>query len=300
MANQQIKNVGVVGAGAMGAQIAVVAALHGYPVVLQDISSESLEKAEGILRTQLEKRVTKGKFTREQVDEAFAHLVFTTKLEDLSDADIVIEAIIENLDAKTALYAKLDDILPSHAILATNSSTIVSSKLADAVTRKDKVCNIHFFNPVLVMDLVEVVKGPHTSDETADTSMEFIKTIGKTPVLLKKEISGFVANRILARLMDEAIYLYENGYATYEEIDIVVTKALGHPIGPFALMDLTGLDVNYAVRKQRYSESGDERDKPTKSVEEKVQKGELGRKTGKGWYEYDENGKRIQGETIQQ
>ena len=144
------------------------------------------------------------------------------------------------------------------------------------------------------MDLVEVVKGPHTSDETAEKSMAFIKSIGKIPVLLKKEISGFVANRILAKLMDEAVYLYENGYASHEEIDLIVTKALNHPIGPFALMDLTGLDVNYFVRMQRYKESGEEKDKPAVIVAEKVEKGELGKKTGKGFYEYDENGKRIE------
>ncbi|MEH6943795.1 3-hydroxyacyl-CoA dehydrogenase family protein [Bacillus sp. JJ722] len=151
----------------------------------------------------------------------------------------------------------------------------------------------HFFNPVLVMDLVEVVKGPHTSDETAETSMAFVQSIGKTGVLLKKEISGFIANRILAKLMDEAVFLYENGYASFEEIDLVVTKALRHPIGPFALMDLPGLDVNYFVRMQRFEESGDENEKPSVTVASKVQKGELGRKTGKGFYEYDANGNRI-------
>lgn len=300
MTEINIKKVGVAGAGAMGAQIAVVSALHGYEVILQDISSESLKKAEEVLRTQLEKRVIKGKLTREDVDCAFSNLIFTTNLEAFKEVDIVIEAIIEDLEVKKSLFAQLDHLLPEHCILATNSSTIVSSKLAEAVVRKDKVCNIHFFNPVLVMDLVEVVKGPHTADETADTSMKFIETIGKTPVLLKKEISGFVANRILAKLMNEAVYLYENGYASFEEIDVVVEKALGHPIGPFALMDLTGLDVNYAVRKQRYSESGEEADKPAKSVKEKVEKGELGRKTGKGWYTYDAQGKRVVSEAIKQ
>lgn len=294
LVNHEIKHVGVVGAGAMGSQIAMVTALSGFPVFLQDISIESIQKAEAFLREQMDRRVKKGKFTEEQVKSAFENLTFTTKLEDLKNTDIVIEAIVEKLEAKQALFTQLDRILSEHTILASNSSTIVSSKLASSVRRAEKVCNIHFFNPVLVMDLVEVVKGPHTSDETAEKSMAFIKSIGKIPVLLKKEISGFVANRILAKLMDEAVYLYENGYATHEEIDLIVTKALNHPIGPFALMDLTGLDVNYFVRMQRYKESGEEKDKPAVIVAEKVEKGELGKKTGKGFYEYDENGKRIE------
>lgn len=294
LVNHEIKHVGVVGAGAMGSQIAMVTALSGFPVFLQDISIESIQKAEAFLREQMDRRVEKGKFTEEQVKSAFENLTFTTKLEDLKNTDIVIEAIVEKLEAKQALFTQLDRILSEHTILASNSSTIVSSKLASSVRRAEKVCNIHFFNPVLVMDLVEVVKGPHTSDETAEKSMAFIKSIGKIPVLLKKEISGFVANRILAKLMDEAVYLYENGYATHEEIDLIVTKALNHPIGPFALMDLTGLDVNYFVRMQRYKESGEEKDKPAVIVAEKVEKGELGKKTGKGFYEYDENGKRIE------
>ena len=173
-------------------------------------------------------------------------------MEDLSNANIVIEAIVEKLDAKRELFAKLDKIVANDTILATNSSTIVSSKLADVVSHPENICNIHFFNPVLVMEMVEVVKGPHTSEETAAKSMAFVKSIRKTPVLLKKEISGFIANRILGKLMDEAVYLYENGYATHEEIDLVCKKALNHPIGPFALMDLTGIDVNYFVRMQRY------------------------------------------------
>lgn len=288
-----IKKVGVIGAGAMGAQIAVVAALHQYDVVLQDISNDRLIKAKEVLETQLEKRVRKGRFSRDEVDKAFEHLTFTTEINQLHDVDIIIEAIIEDLEAKQTLFQSLEKIVSENCIIATNSSTIVSSKLIDKLTYQNRVCNIHFFNPVLVMELVEVVQGPHTSKDVAQQAMTFIHSIGKKPVLLQKEISGFIANRILARLMDEAIYLYEHGYASYEEIDVVVEKALGHPIGPFALMDLTGLDVNYAVRKQRYAETGLEVDRPKQSVVEKVEKGELGRKTGKGWYAYDQHGKKI-------
>lgn len=294
MNNTSIQRVAVVGSGAMGSQIAMVCALAGYPVVLQDIEEENLAKGKEQLMKQMEKRVIKGKLTSNEVEQAFSSMTFTTSLDELSNVDLVIEAIIEKLDAKKELFLKVEGIVSEQTILATNSSTIVSSKIAEAVKRPENVCNIHFFNPALVMELVEVVKGPHTSNQTSESCMEFVRSINKTPVLLKKEISGFIANRILGKLMDEALFLYENGYATHEEIDLVCKKALNHPIGPFALMDLTGLDVNYHVRMQRFKESGNENEKPSKVVAEKVRKGELGKKTGKGFYEYDEKGRKVE------
>ncbi|UXH43517.1 3-hydroxyacyl-CoA dehydrogenase family protein [Rossellomorea vietnamensis] len=288
-----IKTIGVVGSGAMGSQIAMVCALGGYSVILHDVSDESLTKAKHSLQGHMDRRIQKGRLTENEVADAFSRMMFSSSLEDLQQADFVIEAIVEKLEAKRELFAKLDGIVPKHAILATNSSTIVSSKIADVTDRPEKVCNVHFFNPALVMELVEVVRGPHTSDETAELAVEVVKKIQKVPVLLKKEISGFIANRILGKLMDEAVYLLENGYADHEEIDLVCTKALNHPIGPFALMDLTGIDVNYFVRMQRYQESGDEADKPAQIVQDKVQKGELGRKTGKGFYTYDHSKVRV-------
>jgi 3-hydroxybutyryl-CoA dehydrogenase len=294
MNNTSIQRVAVVGSGAMGSQIAMVCALAGYPVVLQDIEEESLAKGKEQLMKQMEKRVIKGRLTSNEVEQAFNLITFTTSLDELSEADLVIEAIIEKLDAKKELFLKVEGIVSEQTILATNSSTIVSSKIAEALKRPENVCNIHFFNPALVMELVEVVKGPHTSNQTSESCIEFVRSINKTPVLLKKEISGFIANRILGKLMDEALFLYENGYATHEEIDLVCKKALNHPIGPFALMDLTGLDVNYHVRMQRFKESGNENEKPSKVVAEKVRKGELGKKTGKGFYEYDEKGRKVE------
>lgn len=279
--------VAVAGSGTMGSQIAMVAALAGYDVVLQDIAKESLTKANDMLQARMKRDVEKGRRTPEEVEEAFLRLEFTTDVNKMKDAEIVIEAVIENLDVKRELFKQLSEITKRDAILATNSSTIVSSKLADIVENPARVCNIHFFNPALVMEMVEVVKGPHTSDETAEKAMAFVRSIGKTPVLLKKEISGFIANRILGKVFDEAVFLYENGYATHEEIDLICKKALNHPIGPFELMDLVGIDVSYNARLQRYRESGDERDKPVKLLEEKVKKGELGRKTGKGFYTYE-------------
>ncbi|USK72488.1 3-hydroxyacyl-CoA dehydrogenase family protein [Peribacillus asahii] len=282
-----IQRLTVIGSGAMGSQIAMVSALAGLDVYLQDISEENLRKAEESLYGHMKKRVLKGKLSSREVNDAFSRLHFVTSLEEaVNDTDFVIEAIVENLEAKRQLFYEVDQLAPEDAIIATNSSTIVSSKLADATNRPHKVCNLHFFNPVLVMELVEVVKGPHTSNETAATAVEFVKQINKTPILLKKEISGFVANRILGALIDEAIYLLENEVATVEEIDLACTKALNHPIGPFALLDLTGIDVNYYIRQILYEETGDESQKPQRIITEKYFNGEYGRKTGKGFYTY--------------
>jgi 3-hydroxybutyryl-CoA dehydrogenase len=285
---KDIKQITVIGSGVMGSQIAMVSALAGFNVYLQDINEESLRKAEDSLKGHINKRIAKGKITLLDAEKAFAGLKFVTSLETaVEETDFVIEAIVEKLDVKRQLFAEVDRLAPPHAIIATNSSTIVSSKLADATNRPDKICNLHFFNPVLVMELVEVVKGPHTTDETAATAVELVKQINKTPILLKKEISGFVANRILGALVDEAIYLLENEIATVEEIDLACTKALNHPIGPFALLDLTGIDVNYYIRQVLYDETGDENQKPQKSITEKYLNGEYGRKTGKGFYSYN-------------
>ncbi|MFJ7830349.1 3-hydroxyacyl-CoA dehydrogenase family protein [Peribacillus sp. NPDC046944] len=284
---KNINRLTVIGSGAMGSQIAMVSALAGIDVYLRDISEESLRKAEESLNGHMKKRILKGKLSSQEVKEAFSRLHFVTSLEEaLKDTEFVIEAIVEDLEVKRQLFSEVDELVSEDVIIATNSSTIVSSKLADATKRPHKVCNLHFFNPVLVMELVEVVKGLHTSNETADTAVEFVKQINKTPILLKKEISGFVANRILGALIDEAIYLLENDVATVEEIDLACKKALNHPIGPFALLDLTGIDVNYYIRKILYEETGDESKKPQRVITEKYFKGEYGRKTGKGFYTY--------------
>jgi 3-hydroxybutyryl-CoA dehydrogenase len=271
----------------------MVLSLAGYGVTVQDVEEEMLEKAQEQLKIRMSRNVEKGRMEQEEVDEAFGRMEFATDLEGpASSADFVIEAIVEKLDAKRELFGRLDGLVPPHAILATNSSTIVSSRIADTTERPDRVCNMHFFNPALVMECVEVVRNPETSDATVETTVELTRRIGKVPVVLDKEISGFVAHRILGALMDEAVSLYENSVASFEDIDIACEKALGHPVGPFALMDLTGIDVNYHVRMARYEETGDESQKPKKPVVEKFEKGELGRKTGKGWYEYDEQGRR--------
>lgn len=283
-----IHHVCVVGAGSMGHQIAMLCALGGYETVIQDVNEESLEKANEALQFQIGKWVKKGKISEKEKAEAFSRLTFTTSLKEAAtNADFVIEAIVEKLDVKREVFAELDELTPKHTIFATNSSTIVSSLLAEVTSRPDKVCNMHFFYPPLVMDCIEVVRSEQTSEETVNVTMGLSEKINRTAVLLNKEISGFVANRILGALSKEAVKLYEEGYASFQDIDLICTKALKHPIGPFALMDLSGIDVAYFVNQQRYAETGDPEDKPAKCIEEKVEAGTLGRKTGQGWYSYE-------------
>ncbi len=284
---EDVKKVCVVGSGLMGMQIALNTARHGYTVAMTDSSPEALTKAESWIKNYLASRIEKGKMTAAQAKEAAGNLSFVPTLRGAAEsADVVIEAIVENLPAKRELFAELDAICPPRTILATNSSTIVSSKIADATKRPDKVLNMHYFNPALVMEMVEVVRGPHTSENSAEVIMELARRTGKIPVLLKKEISGFVANRIHAAVVRTACDLLEKGIATCEEIDLIAEKALGYPMGPFRVMDLTGIDTVYLVRVQRFKESGSEEDRPPKPIEEKYKKGEYGRKTGKGWYDY--------------
>ncbi|MGG1685401.1 3-hydroxyacyl-CoA dehydrogenase family protein [Pseudalkalibacillus sp. NRS-1564] len=287
----EVKNITVLGAGSMGHQIGMLCALGGYETTIQDINEKALKEAGEKLEGIMSKWVSKGKITEEQKSAAFERLQFTTSLEEAAvQADFIIEAIVEKLDVKREVFEKLDQLADPNTILATNSSTIVNSLIASATNRKDKVVNMHFFFPPLVMDCVEVVMSDATSEETAKLTMAVCEQINRTGVLLKKEISGFVANRILGALQKEAMYLYEEGIADFEDIDLICRKALNHPIGPFELMDLSGIDVGYYVMQQRYNETGNPEDKPSKAIEDKVKAGTLGRKTGKGWYDYTKEG----------
>ncbi|KJS73506.1 MAG: 3-hydroxyacyl-CoA dehydrogenase [Desulfotomaculum sp. BICA1-6] len=287
MASFEVKNICIIGAGNMGHQIALSAALAGYKVVCTDINQEILQQAENFVDTYLPQRVTKGKLTEDESKAARARVSFTSDLKEAAqDADLVIEAVIEKLELKRKIFADLDKICPPHAILATNSSYIVSSKIADVTNRPDKVCNMHFFNPALVMKLVEVVKGPHVSDDTVEIVMEVCKKMGKVPVMLQKEIYGFLVNRIVSAIKNEALYIYDMGVATPEDIDTAVVHALGHPMGPFRLLDLTGVDLTYYISTERYQETGDPKYKPSPIIVEKFIKKEWGRKTGKGFYDY--------------
>lgn len=284
----QIAKIAVIGAGNMGHQIALCAALSGFQVKCTDTNAEILDKAIRFADDYLQERVSKGKLSQEAADQARNNIAFVQTVEEAAaDADLVIEAIIENLAIKRKLFTQLDQICPAHTILATNSSYIVSSKIADATTRADKVCNMHFFNPALVMKLVEVVQGPHVSAETVELLMDAAKKMGKTPVLLHKEIYGFLVNRFLQATRQEALKLLDMGVASYEDIDTAVKNGLGYPMGPFQLLDLTGVDLAYHVSMERYRESGDPADRPSPTIVEKFTKGEWGKKVGKGFYDYE-------------
>lgn len=278
----------VVGGGAMGSQIAMTSALAGFPTTLTDTAPEALDRALTDLRARLDRQVEKGRRTADDRDAAFGRLTTTTDLDaSTASADLVIEAVVERLDVKRGLFARLGALCPPDTVMASNSSGFVPSTMADASGRPDRFCNMHFFNPALVMTCVEVVRGPGTSDATVSAVVDVAQRMGKTPVVLDKEIPGFVANRILNTVRDEAIRLLEGGIASVEAIDSICRTALGYPMGPFELMDLTGIDIGYYTKQARYAESGDPADLPSRSVTELVERGHLGRKTGRGWYVYD-------------
>lgn len=289
MSIPNIKEVCVVGAGNMGHQIGLCCALAGYTVRCTDVDRQTLAQAEKFADSYLDGRVSKGKIDAKTAKSARDRISFTPEIETAaSNADIVIEAIIENLAVKKRLFAELDKLCPEHCILATNSSYIVSSKIAPATGRPGKVCNLHFFNPALVMRLVEVVQGPHTSEETVQSVFKFANKMNKTPIILKKEIYGFVVNRILKAIVDEALHLHDIGVADYHDIDTAVVDALGHPMGPFKLLDLVGIDLQYHVCMERYQDTGDQLDMPSPLLVEKFVRKEWGRKSGVGFYRYDE------------
>lgn len=289
MTIDEVRNICVVGAGNMGHQISLLCAIHGYKTTCTDISEEQLKKAEEFADTYLPGRVKKGRMTEEQARRARENISFTKDLKEaVKDADYVIEAVVEVLDIKRKVFAELDRLAPPHAVLATNSSAIVSSLIADATKRPSKVLNLHFFNPALVMKLVEVVQGPHVSDETAKVSVALCERLEKVPVLLKKEVEGFLLNRILGAISREAFWLLEMGVASYEDIDKACVYGAGHPMGPFRLMDLTGIDLSYTMAMERFRKTGDPKDLPPPSLVEKYIKGHYGQKSGKGWYDYSQ------------
>lgn len=286
-----MERVTVVGAGAMGRQIALQCALRGCEVVLNDSRADALESALGFYGEYLEGRIAKAKLSVDERDAALARLRTTTDLaEAATGVDLVVEAIVEQFDAKSALFQQLDRICPSNALLTTNSSNICGSRLAAVTRRPGQVLNLHFFNPALVMELVEVVVHSAVSEATIEQAMAFCRRIGKTPVLLRKEVPGFIVNRIFRALTREAVSLLEGGYASAADIDLAVVKGLGHPMGPLRLLDTTGIDVSYLARMDEYRETGVETARPNRLLEEMYERGEWGRKTGKGFYDYPDKG----------
>ncbi len=282
----EIKRVGVVGCGTMGAGITQVCAQSGYQVVVSEINNELLNKGLASINSFLSKGVDKGKLSQQDKESTLSRIKGTTSTKDFSDCDLVIEAAVENMDLKKKIFVEVDKICPKHAILATNTSCLSIVDMAMATSRPDKVLGLHFWNPAPLMKLLEVVKTVATSDETLETGKSFGESLGKT-IIVAPDIPGFIVNRLQIPFRLDAIRMLEAGIATKEDIDAGVTLGLGHPMGQFALQDLVGLDVTYAVANALYEETKDPKFAPPTLMKKMIAAGWLGRKTGKGFYEYN-------------
>ncbi|MED1795743.1 3-hydroxyacyl-CoA dehydrogenase family protein [Brevibacillus nitrificans] len=281
-----ISTVGVVGAGAMGSGIANLAAISGFHVILHDLEESFLQKGLERIHAFVEKSVAKGKMTEAQKEEVLGKIQVTTELERMKGADIVIEAVIESMEVKKSLFAKLDTIVPDHVILATNTSSMSITTIAEATKRPERVAGMHFFNPAQIMKLVEVVRGYKTSDETVEEIKAFSRQLSKEPIEVKKDTPGFIVNRIMVPQFIEAIRLLEEGVASAEDIDKAVTLGLNYPMGPFTLQDYAGVDIGLHVMDYFYEEFKDNRFAAPLLLRQLVRAGRLGKKTGAGFYDY--------------
>jgi 3-hydroxybutyryl-CoA dehydrogenase len=281
----EIRRVGVVGCGLMGSGIVEACARAGYDVVVQELTQEFLESGLARIDTSLQKAVSRGKLEQGQADEAWARIQGTLTVDDFSDRDLVIEAIVEDMQAKKAVLARLDQILPPHAILASNTSSLCITEMARATQRSDKVLGIHFFNPVPVMPLIEFARTILTSDETMEIARQFGASLGKTMVTAK-DTPGFIVNRLLIPYLLDAVRNHENGLASREDIDTAITLGLNHPMGPLTLLDFVGLDTTLFIADAMYEELKDPRYAAPPLLRRMILAGHLGRKSGKGFYDY--------------
>jgi len=282
-----IKKIGVVGAGAMGNGITQVAAQIGCDVVMRDIKDEFVERGMKSIDRFLSKSVEKGKLEAAEKDAIMGRIEGTTDMGQLKDVDFVIEAVIEDLELKKSVFKELDELLEPDVVIASNTSSMSLTEIASATNRPEKVCGMHFFNPVPLMRLVEVIRGYATSDETVETTTALAQKMGKTTVEVKKDSPGFIVNRIMIPHMIEAIKIVEEGIASIEDVDVAVKNGLNYPMGPFELMDLTGIDVCYFVNEYFYKELNKESKWASPNLlKTMIRANRLGRKTGGGWYDY--------------
>ncbi len=283
----EIKKVGVLGAGAMGNGIAQLAAQIGCEVVMRDIEDAFVERGMKSIDKFLSKSVEKGKLEAKDKDTIMGRVKGTTDMADLKDVDFLVEAVLEDLDLKKKVFRELDELCRPEIVLSSNTSSMSITEIAAATSRPEKVCGMHFFNPAPLMRLVEIIRGYYTSDQTVATATELAKKMGKVTVEVKKDTPGFIVNRIMTPHFLEAIKMLEEGIATAEDIDTAVKNGLNYPMGPFELMDLTGIDIAYHVTEYFHKELNQELKWIAPNLmKSMIKAGKLGRKTGAGWYEY--------------
>ncbi|GAU65493.1 3-hydroxybutyryl-CoA dehydrogenase [Streptomyces sp. NBRC 110611] len=280
------KKLAVIGAGLMGSGIAQVSAQAGWDVVLRDVTDEALARGKGGIEASYEKFVSKGKLAAADAERALARITTTTDLEAAADADIVVEAVFERIEIKREIFQALDKLVKDEAVLASNTSAIPITKIAAATSRPERVVGTHFFSPVPMMQLCELVRGYKTSDETLATARQFAESTGKTCVVVNRDVAGFVTTRLISALVVEAAKLYESGVASAEDIDTACKLGFGHAMGPLATADLTGVDILLHATDNIYTESQDEKFAPPEIMRRMVDAGDIGRKSGQGFYEH--------------
>ncbi|CAM5315456.1 3-hydroxyacyl-CoA dehydrogenase family protein [Streptomyces tanashiensis] len=280
------RKLAVIGAGLMGSGIAQVSAQAGWDVVLRDVTDAALTRGTDGIKASYDKFVAKGKLGAEDAEAALGRITATTELDAVADADIVVEAVFENLDVKHEIFRSLDKIVKDGAVLASNTSAIPITKIAAVTERPEAVVGVHFFSPVPMMQLVELVRGYKTSDETLATARAFAESVGKTCIVVNRDVAGFVTTRLISALVVEAAKLHESGVATAEDIDIACKLGFGHAMGPLATADLTGIDILVNAANNIYTESQDEKFAPPELMRRMVDAGDIGRKSGQGFYKY--------------
>jgi len=280
------KKLAVIGAGLMGSGIAQVSAQAGYEVVLRDVTDEALARGKGGIEASYEKFVAKGKLEAAQAEAALARITTTTDLDAAADADIVVEAVFEKIEIKQDIFRALDKIVRDETVLASNTSAIPITKIAAATKRPERVVGTHFFSPVPMMQLCELVRGYKTSDETLAAARAFAEEVGKTCIVVNRDVAGFVTTRLISAIVVEAVKLYESGVASAEDIDIACKLGFGHAMGPLATTDLTGVDILLHATENIYTESQDEKFAPPEIMRRMVDAGDIGRKSGQGFYRY--------------